>query len=52
MKKRDVRNRIQDGFSELSPDMLESILIASEKENPAMWGQSLSYRKVRRAAIA
>lgn len=37
MKKRDVRNRIQDGFSELSPDMLESILIASEKENPAMW---------------
>lgn len=37
MNKREVRKSIQDGFSELSPDLCASILEAAEKENLIQW---------------
>lgn len=37
MNKQEVKKSIQDGFSELSPDIFVSILEAAEKENLIQW---------------
>ena len=37
MNKQEVKKSIQDGFSELSPDVFVSILEAAEKENLIQW---------------
>ena len=37
MNKQEMKKSIQDGFSELSPDMFASILEVAEKENLVQW---------------
>lgn len=39
MKKKELKKRIEDGFSQLAPDMLEAVMEAAEEEN-IVWSQA------------
>lgn len=38
MKKKELKKRIEDGFSQLAPDMLDAVMEAAEEEN-IVWSQ-------------
>ena len=39
MKKKELKKRIEDGFSQLAPDMFEAVMEAAEEEN-IVWSQA------------
>lgn len=43
MKKKELKKRIEDGFSQLAPDMFEAVMEAAEEEN-IVWSQKDSKR--------